>query len=116
MMLTDTLNMENAKTISENEWTAEKSAHETRVDEFLNDYLEARSRQEKNPVMDFLFEYYAFRPSNLRKWSPGIGVNLNYSEFKDLPEISEITVIEDSQIAFVDPRLFPSKRISSLKW
>ncbi|HKK24809.1 MAG TPA: hypothetical protein VJ941_04240 [Gracilimonas sp.] len=115
-MLTDTLNIKNAKTISEKEWTAEKSAHETRVDEFLNDYLEARSRQEKNPVMDFLFEYYAFRPSNLRKWSPGIGVNLNYSEFKDLPEISEITVIEDSQIAFVDPRLFPSKRISSLKW
>jgi len=115
-MLTDTLNIKNAKIISEKEWTAEKSAHETRVDEFLNDYLEARSRQEKNPVMDFLFEYYAFRPSNLRKWSPGIGVNLNYSEFKDLPEISEITVIEDSQIAFVDPRLFPSKRISSLKW
>ena len=115
-MLTDTLNIKNAKTISEKEWTAEKSAHENRVDEFLNDYLEARSRQEKNPVMDFLFEYYAFRPSNLRKWSPGIGVNLNYSEFKDLPEISEITVIEDSQIAFVDPRLFPSKRISSLKW
>jgi hypothetical protein len=116
MMLTDTLNIKNAKTISENEWTAEKSAHETRVDEFLNDYLEARSRQEKDPVMDFLFEYYAFRPSNLRKWSPGIGVNLNYSEFNDLPEISEIKVIEDSQIAFVDPRLFPAKRITSLKW
>lgn len=96
------------------EWTAEKAVHEQRVDDLLNDYLEARSRQEKNPVLDFLFEYYAFRPSSLRKWSPGIGVNLAFNEFDDLPEISEIT-IEDN-VAYVDPKLFPDKRVSSLNW
>jgi hypothetical protein len=95
-------------------WLQEKTVHEHKVDTLLNDYLEARSRQEKNPVMDFLFEYYAFRPSALRRWSPGMGVRLAYSDFENLPEVSELVVRED--FAFVDPKLFPEKRISSLRW
>ncbi|WP_290875366.1 3-methyladenine DNA glycosylase [Gracilimonas sp.] len=113
-MLIETQSIEIKKTIPEAEWKVKQSAHEQRVDEILNDYLQARSRQEKNPVMDFLFEYYAFRPANLRKWSPGIGVELEYSNFDQLPEISEFSVRENS--AFVDPVFFPKKRISSLKW
>lgn len=35
-----------------------------------------RSRGEKHPVIDFLFEYYRFRPSDLLRWSPGIGESL----------------------------------------
>ena len=113
-MLTEIQDIKTQESIPETDWQSQKTAHEQRVDALLNDYLEARSRQEKNPVMDFLFEYYAFRPSNLRKWSPGIGVNLAFSEFDTLPEISEITV--DGDTAFVDPSLFPEKRISSLQW
>ncbi len=113
-MLTETQDTEIIETIPETEWKVKKTAHEKQVDELLNDYLRARSRHEKNPVMDFLFEYYAFRPANLRKWSPGIGVNLSFSDFDLLPEISELTV--NNSIAFVDPDLFPEKRISSLQW
>lgn len=113
-MLTQTEDIKNKENIPEETWKAEKTAHEYRVDELLNDYLEARSHHKKNPVMDFLFEYYAFRPANLRKWSPGIGVNLTFSDFDSLPEISEITT--DGNMAFVNPALFPEKRISSLKW
>ncbi|MAO65914.1 MAG: 3-methyladenine DNA glycosylase [Balneola sp.] len=113
-MLTKIQDIETQETIPEAEWQSQKVAHEKRVDALLNDYLEARSRQEKNPAMDFLFEYYAFRPSNFRKWSPGIGVNLSFSDFDELPEVSELTV--DGDVAFVDPMVFPDKRISSLKW
>lgn len=113
-MLTDLEDIQTFETIPETEWKAEKKAHEQRVDALIDDYLEARSRQEKNPVMDFLFEYYAFRPSNLRKWSPGIDVTLSFSGFEDLPEVSEMTI--ENNTAFVDPTLFPEKRISSLKW
>ncbi|MFD2533249.1 3-methyladenine DNA glycosylase [Gracilimonas halophila] len=113
-MLIETKDIEIKESIPEAEWMAKKTAHEQRVDELLNDYLEARSRQEKNPVMDFLFEYYAFRPSNLRRWSPGIGIGLEYSVTNELPEISELS-LEDG-VAYVDPNLFPEKRISSLKW
>lgn len=113
-MLAETKQIENQKLVAESEWLQEKEAHEQRVNELLDDYLEARSRQEKNPVMDFLFEYYAFRPSGLRRWSPGMGVSLSFTDFDLLPEVSELTV--DGNIAFIDPALFPEKRISSLKW
>lgn len=113
-MLTEYQDAQIFKTIPEAKWETEKAAHEHRVDELLNDYLEARSRHEKNPVMDFLFEYYAFRPANLRKWSPGIGYVLTFSDYDSLPEVSELQT-EQNQ-AFVDISLFPEKRVSSLKW
>ncbi|MEQ8523230.1 3-methyladenine DNA glycosylase [Gracilimonas sp.] len=113
-MLLEREQTETENLVAEHEWLHEKQNHEERVDALLNDYLEARSRQEKNPVMDFMFEYYAFRPSGLRRWSPGMGLALSFSDFDQLPEISELTIQED--IAFVDPALFPEKRISSLKW
>ncbi|MAL17751.1 MAG: 3-methyladenine DNA glycosylase [Balneola sp.] len=113
-MLIETEQVGNVNQVSESEWLQEKSAHEHRVSDLLDDYLAARSRHEKNPVMDFLFEYYAFRPSGLRRWSPGMGVKLAFSDFDQLPEISELTL--DDGVAFLDLALFPKKRISSLEW
>lgn len=100
--------------LPEDEWKARKSGHEQRVDELIGDYLKARSAHKKQPVMDFLFEYYAFRPSALRRWSPGLGTGLEVTIPEDLPELSEL-VIEDS-IAFLNPDLFPEKRIKSTRW
>jgi hypothetical protein len=113
-MLVETEQIVANNKIAESNWLQLKEAHEQRVDDLLNDYLEARSRHEKNPVMDFLFEYYAFRPSGLRRWSPGIGVELTFSDADTLPELSELTV--QNQTAFVNPTLFPEKRVSSLEW
>lgn len=96
------------------EWQQHKTDHEQRVDELVSDYLEARSRQQKQPVMDFLFEYYAFRPSALRRWSPGLGVALELDDKYDLPELSELKV--DDGLAYPDPSLFPQKRLRSAKW
>ncbi|GAB5409373.1 MAG: hypothetical protein BalsKO_17380 [Balneolaceae bacterium] len=100
--------------ISVEEWKAKKTHHEQRVDELIGDYLKARSAHKKQPVMDFLFEYYAFRPSALRRWSPGIGVGLEFTNAEDLPELSE-SKLEDG-VAFLDPELFPEKRIKSTRW
>ena len=100
--------------LPESEWKARKANHEQRVDELIDDYLKARSAHKKQPVMDFLFEYYAFRPSALRRWSPGLGVGLEVSEPNDLPELSEL-IIEDG-VAFLNPGLFPEKRIKSTRW
>lgn len=100
--------------ISAEEWKAKKTHHEQRVDELIGGYLKARSAHKKQPVMDFLFEYYAFRPSALRRWSPGIGVGLEFTNAEDLPELSELK-LEDG-VAFLDPELFPEKRIKSTRW
>jgi len=95
-------------------WIPQKQKHEERTAALLNDYLEKRSRHIKNPVMDFLFEYYTFRPSQLKRWSPGTGQVLAYEHPAQLPEISELT-LQDGR-AYLDPRHFPANRISSAQW
>lgn len=100
--------------IPEKQWKVEKLAHEERVDFLISDYLIARSHQKKQPVMDFLFEYYAFRPSALRRWSPGLTVALECSSESELPELSEL--VHRYARSFLSAELFPVKRIRSLQW
>ena len=64
--------------------------------------------------MDFLFEYYAFRPSALRRWSPGLGVRLELNESGDLPQIRELIV--EGDYAYLDVNQFPKKRLKSFRW
>ncbi|AGF72424.1 hypothetical protein [Corynebacterium halotolerans] len=57
-------------------WRERMTAHEHRADAHTRDHLERRRRHEKHPVFDFLFEYYPVRPAHLRRWHPGVGVEL----------------------------------------
>lgn len=57
-------------------WQHRMAAHEHRAERLTRDHLARRQRQEKHPVHDFLFEYYPVRPSHLRRWHPGLGVDL----------------------------------------
>lgn len=62
--------------LAEARWQARRDAHVARVDGWLGGHRERRSRGQQHPVEDFLFEYYSFRPSQLRRWHPGHGVVL----------------------------------------
>jgi hypothetical protein len=62
--------------LAETDWTARRAAHQDRVDGWLVDHRERRSRGRSHPVEDFLFEYYNQRPYQLRRWHPGAGVVL----------------------------------------
>jgi hypothetical protein len=53
---------------------ARRRAHEERVDAWLDPIRERTRRGESHPVDDFLFTYYSFRPTALRRWNPGVGV------------------------------------------
>ncbi|MDO5511544.1 3-methyladenine DNA glycosylase [Corynebacterium sp.] len=55
------------------DWAERMAAHEARADALTREHLARRQRQEKHPVLDFLFEYYPVRPAQLRRWHPGIG-------------------------------------------
>jgi hypothetical protein len=50
--------------------------HQERLLPIVGPHLSRKSAGQKHPVIDFLFEYYRFRPSTLLKWSPGLGVRL----------------------------------------
>jgi hypothetical protein len=61
-------------------WRARRTAHERRVDRWVQPHLERRRRRESHPVEDFLFTYYAHRPAALRRWHPGFGIVLEGAE------------------------------------
>ena len=58
------------------EWRARRDAHVARVRRWTGPHARRRARGERHPVLDFLFEYYRFRPSYLERWHPGPGVVL----------------------------------------
>jgi hypothetical protein len=62
--------------LSADEWRAREAAHESRADALTRDHRERASRRESHPVEDFLFTYYSYKPSTMRRWHPGEGVEL----------------------------------------
>ncbi|WP_425558360.1 3-methyladenine DNA glycosylase [Cryptosporangium japonicum] len=67
------------------EWSARASSHADTVDALLRDHLDRRRRGVKHPVEDFLFEYYSYRPGQLRRWFPGAGVVLEGASPDEFP-------------------------------
>jgi len=63
--------------LSEAEWQAREKAHEDRIEQLIGDWQHQRSSGNSDPVTDFLFEYYRFRPSHLATWTPGYGICLS---------------------------------------
>ena len=58
------------------EWQRRQEEHTAAISAVVDPWLEGRRRQKKDPVLDFLFEYYRFRPARLKRWSPGFGTGL----------------------------------------
>jgi len=58
------------------EWLARERAHAERADVLTAAHRVRAARGEKHPVEDFLFTYYSYKPSVLRRWHPGAGVEL----------------------------------------
>ena len=84
------------------------------MESLLKPYLARRSRGIKQPVMDFLFTYYRFRPSQLMRWQPGFGVALQGPQadaFLASPHYGRT-----SKGITLLPERFPVHRIRSLQW
>jgi hypothetical protein len=102
------------RTLSPSEWKQAMNHHRKRVSSVIDDYLIRRSHHEKQPVMDFLFEYYKFRPSHLKQWSPGFGVRLEDAATSSELDLKEMRR-QDGDV-WLDPADFPEKRHRSLHW
>ena len=96
------------------EWKSIEAEHQKSVSVLIDDYLDKRSRGIKQPVMDFLFEYYPFRPSWLKKWSPGIGVAIEFENAEDLPPLKAWQQVEE--LAYLTADSIPEKRRISFQW
>lgn len=60
-----------AHLLSLDEAQAAREAHEARADRLTAEHRTRRAQGVKHPVEDFLFTYYPFSPSRLRRWHPG---------------------------------------------
>jgi hypothetical protein len=100
--------------LPETDWLARREAHEQRMREWTDPHQARRARGEKHPVEDFLFEYYRFRPSWLRRWHPGPDVTLlgdSARAYLRWPEYYE----RDDGVA-LNPAAFPVARRETLAW
>ena len=68
---TEPVHAANCVETPEPQWRAMRAAHHTLVDTWVQPHLARRQRGEKHPIEDFLWDYYPFRPSQLRMWNPG---------------------------------------------
>lgn len=90
------------------EWHAAAQAHVDEVDALTAAHRERRQRGERHPVEDFLFEYYANRPTHLRRWHPGPGIAL--ADAADVYEGRSGYVVDADGTARLDTDHFVERR------
>lgn len=93
------------------QWKTAEEAHRQTLGRLVNPYLDARSQHRKQPITDFLFEYYSFRPGKLLSWNPGFAT-VTASDWAPCDHRYQLT----SDGWMLLPEDFPNKRLSSLKW
>ena len=71
MTISSTAESAHFSLLDANEAQAEKAAHEQRVERLTRDHLNRRTRGERHPVWDFMFNYYPTTPGKLAHWHPG---------------------------------------------
>lgn len=105
---------DNPVVLAEPAWRERQRQHEARVAVWTDPHQARAGRGEKHPVHDFLFEYYRFRPSWLKRWHPGPDVILQGEgarEFLRWPEYHET----GGGVA-LNPGALEPRRRESLAW
>ncbi len=100
--------------LAEADWRARRAAHERRVRAWTDPHQARQARGEPHPVEDFLFEYYRFLPSWLRRWHPGPDTILQgdaATEFLRWPEYER----RDGGVALC-VAAFPAARRTTIAW
>ena len=100
--------------LPEADWLGRRRAHEARVATWADPHQARAGRGEKHPVYDFLFEYYRFRPSWLRRWHPGPDVVLQGDAAREYLRWAEYC--ETTGGVAVDPAALEPRRRESVAW
>lgn len=100
--------------LPESEWRARGEAHERRVRPWIGPRLARMSRGEKHPVEDFLFDYYPYRPAQLLRWHPGLGVALGGASAEEYLHCKGYGLVKGGVAA--DPSQWPERRTGFLHW
>ena len=99
--------------LSEADWEDRQREHIIRIDALFGSYFDRRMRGQKHPVIDFLFEYYSFRPALLKRWSPGAQVGIETSK---VPKVFGKQACAKDGVFWLNPADFPDQRREGLRW
>jgi len=99
--------------LSREVWLVERERDLARIRPWVEARLRRKSRHEKHPVHDFLFEYYEFRPSRLLRWTPGFDVHLDGATRR---EIAWPDFIASDNGLSLPAAQFPHHRLAYLNW
>jgi hypothetical protein len=99
--------------LPETVWRDRAARHRERLRPFVEDRVARTARGEKHPVRDFLFEYYAYRPTHLLRWTPGPDVVLESARPGDLPWNEFVPA--DGGLA-LPAASFPGHRRAFVRW
>jgi hypothetical protein len=100
--------------LDEPSWHARREAHTARVDGWLTGHRDRRSRAVSHPVEDFLFEYYNFRPYQLRRWHPGHAVVLAGDSARELLDWRDYRAVRAG--VTVDTAAVLASRLPTVRW
>jgi len=100
--------------LDEPEWQERTAAHEARVDSATAAHLSRRRDHRKHPVEDFLFTYYSFKPTQLRRWHPGAGTALGGAA--QAPHTGWRFYAEEAGLVHVDVEAFTAARGDTLRF
>ncbi|MBL4574556.1 MAG: hypothetical protein JKY51_00460, partial [Opitutaceae bacterium] len=101
-------------TLYQPEWIAREQQHILLIDEWVKPHQKRASIHEKHPVYDFLFDYYSFRPSLLRRWQPGIGIFLAGSQAEKF--LARKGYLKTANGITLNPDLRTPKRLRTIQW
>jgi len=96
------------------DWQAQADAFHHRMRTRLDVLLTHRREHGRDPVMDFLFQYYHFKPAKLTTWSPGLDVVLSVDAAPYLDTLAGSR--RTAEGVMLDPECFPEHRQRSARW
>jgi len=84
------------------------------VDFFVANHLRRSASGQKHPIEDFLFTYYPFKVSLLKRFTPGFGFVLQGDSAEYFLKYTYYS--RHNLGVWISPHSFPEHRIESLKW
>lgn len=100
------------KLLSREDWTQRAKAHQELVSSMADAFLQRRGRGQKHPVYDFLFTYYSFSPTKLKRWVPSFEEALTIGEEGDHPCFSEYWFELDNSSLRLNPERLQGKALA----
>ncbi|MFJ6679518.1 3-methyladenine DNA glycosylase [Microbacterium sp. NPDC091382] len=95
--------------LARSDWTDRMQAHAERADALTAGRRRRAARAESHPVDDFLYTYYSYKPSLLRRWHPGRDVGL--ADAADAPHIAWRWYRVDRDAVIADAEAFLTEKV-----